>query len=259
MEQEIFNTRTLTFNTPSGHIVTIREQNGADDDVLSNPVDAATLMNLSKFVSGIIVKCDYEGNSNGKISVKQAHELPALDRYCILFNSRIFSLGDTMEFEYNWGENGGKVNYEQDLKEYLFDYSTTPSEEELDSKPNAIPFYPMGKQFKDIPFTTTSGKELMFDILSAEGESWASNLPAEKQTKNSVFMARNLRLKVNDKFEKVTNFSLFSVKDMRDIRAFVLGNDPTFLGLTTIENPVTHEKVDVSVVMFQDFFYPGEI
>lgn len=254
---EIFETRFLEFTTPSGHHVKIREQNGADDDILSNPVEASTLMNISRFVAGIVVECDY--NDTKKLTADQAHSLPALDRYCILFNSRIFSLGETMEFEYDWGENGGKVTYEQDLREFLFDYSTTPTAEELDAKPNAIPFYPERDSIRDLAFTTESGKELMFDLMTARGEAWVANLPLEKQTKNMIFVARDLRLKVNDKYEKVTNFSLFSMKDMRDIRNNILAVDPIFMGITEIENPVTKERAEVSVVAMKDFFYPGEI
>lgn len=257
MEQDVFQTRFMEFVTPSGHHVKIREQNGADDDVLSNPVEAASLLNISRFISGIVVEADY--NESKKITVDQAQGLPALDRYCILFQSRIFSLGEILEFEYDWGENGGKVSYEQDLREFLFDYSSVPTEEELDAKPNAIPFYPEPGKLKDIHFVTESGKELAFDLMTARGESWVANLPLEKQTKNQIYVARDLRLKVGDKFEKVTNFSMFSMKDMRDIRTNILTHDPIFMGITSIENPTTKQTTEISVVALPGFFYPGEI
>lgn len=255
--QEIFETRKFDFVTPSGHMVTIREQNGADDDILSNPVEAQNLMNLSRFISAIVVKADYY--ENGKLTVDQAHSLPVLDRYAILFNSRIFSLGETLDFDYDWKENGGKASYEQDLREFIFDYSKTPTEEELMAKPNAIPFYPGEKKITDFEITTRSGKSLLFDLLTAKGEAWAANLLLEKQTRNVGLMARNLRLKVGEKYEAVSNFSMFSVKDMADIRAMVNTYDPMFMGTTEIENPTTKEKVEVSVVAMSGFFYPGEI
>ncbi len=254
---EIFETRNFEFVTPSGHKVVIREQNGADDDILSNPVEASNLMNLSRFISSIVVKADYY--ENGKLTVDQAHSLPILDRYAILFNSRIFSLGETLDFDYDWKENGGKASYEQDLREFIFDYSKAPTEEELMAKPNAIPFYPGEKKIVDFEITTRSGKTLLFDLLTAKGEAWAANLPLEKQTRNVGLMARNLRLKVGDKYEAVSNFSMFSVKDMVDIRTVVNTYDPVFLGTTEIENPTTHEKIEVSVVAMSGFFYPGEI
>jgi hypothetical protein len=64
----------------------------------------------------------------------------------------------------------------------------------------------MRDKFKDIEFRTESGKELKFDLLTANGEAWITNLPLEKQTKNSIYMARNLCLKVNGTYEKVNSF-----------------------------------------------------
>ena len=258
METNVFETRKFTFVTPSGHNVTIREQNGADDDILSNPASASTGMNISQFLASIITSCDYiEGKT--KITAEEAQLIPSLDRYCILFNSRIFSLGETMEFTFDWGQDGGQVNYEQDLRDFIFDYSQIPTEEELNAKPNAIPFYPNGGQATDLTFTTTSGKELKFDLLNAKGEAYIMNLPLEKQTKNQVFVARNLQVKIGEKYEKVHNFSIFSTKDMIEIRNYVLANDPVFMGNTDIENPVTNQKQTISIVAIKDFFYPGEI
>ena len=257
MEQ--FNHRTFTFVTPSGYEVTIREQNGEDDDVLSNPVEAQNMMNLSRFIANIVVNCNY--NERGRLTPNEAHELPALDRYCILFNSRKFSLGETVDFVYDWGtENGGKQEYSQELDEFLFDYSKIPTDEDILAKPNAIPFYPMGSQFKDIEFETSTGKKLKFDLLNARAESYLLELPLDQRTKNKELVARNLMLEVDGKWDKVTNFRMFSVKEMREIRNEVIGNDPVFMGITSIENPkVPGQTTDISIVALKDFFYPGEM
>ncbi len=51
------------------------------------------------------------GSGNDALNTSQP------SRYAIIFNSRIFSLGEEVEFEYDWGkENGGKVN--QQAKRY---------------------------------------------------------------------------------------------------------------------------------------------
>lgn len=257
--ENILEGRKLEFVAPSGYKYTIREQNGADDDILSNPVDAATMRNLSAFIAAIVVNTDF--TPNGKLTVDQAHNLPCLDRYCILFNSRIHSLGDEVEFEYDWGkDNGGVANYVQDVNEFLFDYSKVPSEEEMEEKPNAIPFYPNGKQFKDIKVELSSGKVVKFDLLTAEGEAYILNLAPNKRTKNQELVARNLCLEVNGNFEKVTSFHLFSVKDMMEIRKEVFAYDPVFNGVSEIVNPNDSTQTTlISVVAIKDFFYPGEI
>lgn len=245
----------VTFTLPSGKVVTIREQNGADDDVLSNPMHAKDMMNISNFISGIVVSSDI--TPNGKLSPEQVHRMPVLDKYCILINSRIFSLGETLEFSYKWG-NGEEFDYEQNLNELIFDYAQEPTQDMLDSKPNAIPYYPMRGEVKDLEFSTKTGKRLMFDLLTSEGEAYVLGLPLDKQTKNQELVARNLRLQVGEKWEKVQNFAIFSVSEMRDIRSFIKGVDPIYSGTVDIENPSTGQKTKVAVMGIDGFFYTRE-
>lgn len=113
------NCRTHEFITPAGYKYSIREQNGADEDILSNPMDVRNLMNLTKFIQAIVVDTDF--TPTRRLTVEDADRIPLNDRYCILFQSRIFSLGDEVEFEYDWGQEGGKQVYGQSLSEMLFE------------------------------------------------------------------------------------------------------------------------------------------
>lgn len=261
MENILNQGKLHTFIAPTGYEYTIREQNGGDDDVISNASEARNLTNLSRFIAGIVVKTD--STSTGKLTVEQAHTMPALDKYCILIQSRIHSLGNIVEFSHDWEmEFGGICNYEQDLKEYLLSsYSDEGvSSEEAIRKPNAIPFYPMGKNNKNISIRVDSGKELVFDLMNTEGEAMVLNLPLDKQTKNKDLEARNIRLVEGDKDVKITNWSFFTASEMREIRKKVLSIDPVFRGLLTIENPIhPGMKKDLSIMGITDFFFPGEI
>ena len=119
--------RTCEFTAPSGFKYSIREQNGADEDILSNPMDSKNLMNLTKFIQAIVVDTDF--TPNRRLTVEDADSIPLNDRYHIIFMSRIFSLGEEVDFEYNWGQNGGVVSYGQPLKEMVFeDYGTLPTD-----------------------------------------------------------------------------------------------------------------------------------
>lgn len=261
MEDQTLYGKKLTFKLPSGYEVTIREQNGEDDDILSNPVDAKTFMNISKFIAGIVTDTDI--TATRLLTADDVKKMPSLDRYTIMINSRIFSLGKTLEFRYDWeGPAEGQVrtiDYEVDLEEeFLFDYGTIPTMQEMEAKPNAIPFYPVSKQSKGITFTTKSGKELCFDLLSAEGESYVMNLPMNERTKNQELIARNLKLKVGENYEIVKNFRMFSSQDMMDIRSTVKGMDPIFPGTTQIEDPDTGQRIMVPVMAVDNFFYPRE-
>ena len=259
MNEDVFQARKFEFVAPSGCKYTIREQNGADDDIISNPIEAQTLTNFSRFIMGIVVNTN--ATESGRLNLQQAHSLPSLDRYCILLNSRIFSLGNILEFEFDWGkENGGKVNYEQDLNELLFDYAQAPTIEELKNKPDAIPYYPNPDKMKDIEFTLNSGKILKFDVLTANGENYVINLPVEKRTKNQDLIARNLCLQVNGNWEKVQSFHLFSTREMMEIRKYVNTYDPIFAGDVEIENPNNPgQTTRVNIMGNRNFFFPGEI
>lgn len=247
-----------TFKVPSGFEYTIREQNGNDDDIISNQAEAQTLTNLSRFIAAIVVDTNY--TDNRKLTLEQAHNLPSLDRYAILINSRIFSLGKELEFTWDWKDKGGQIDYSVDLEEFIFDYGTVPTEEEINNKPNAIPYYPLCSKYTNIELELTSGKKVKFDLLTAKGESFVINLPIESRTKNKELEARNLCLEVNGKWEKVTSFHVFSVKDMAEIRKQVNTYDPLFDGITTVTNPYHPElSQSVSIMGLRGFFYPEEI
>ncbi len=243
---------TKDFYTPSGYFFSIREQNGEDEEILSNVNDMASLMNFTKFIQAIVVSTDF--TQSGKLTIQDVLKLPVNDRYCILFQSRIFSLGDTVEFEYNWPT--GKVEYEQNLNELLYDYDPNKplTEEDLNAKPDAIPFYPNPKQ-KSFEYTTLSGKKILFDILDGEGEKKMVTMPRDKQTRNSPLLCRNLQLEVDGKWELVQNFKLFSVRDMQEIRRYVLEVDPTYTGEVEIENPADGSKTKFPIIIAKDFFF----
>lgn len=247
--------RTMTFFVPSGYQYEIREQNGEDEEILSNPADLKDLMNFTKFIQAIVVKTDF--TQSGRLTVEDALRIPVNDRYCILFKSRIFSLGDSVEFSYEW-EKKQKVDYEQDINELLFnDYSQTPTEEELNAKPDAIPYYPDGKK-TEFEITLETGKRIKFNLLDGNGERKLVSLPREKQTRNSPLLCRNLQLEVEGKWETVQNFSLFTVKETHAIRKAVLEVDPTFEGAVDIENPSTGETVRYPIITAPGFFFLTE-
>lgn len=253
---EVFGQK-LTFKGPSGFEYTIREQNGADDDILSNARNAHNLMNISYFIAAIVVNTN--ATSNHKLTAMDALKLPILDRYCILLQSRIFSLGETLEFVHDWGGNVGKIEYEQNLEEFLFDYSELPTEEILNSKPDAIPFYPNQTNIKDIVAQLPTGKNIKFDLLTGEGEQKLMESTLANRTRNQEFIARNLCLQIDGKWEPVKDFFGFTAKEMVSLRKVVTSNDPIWPGVTHIINPETEESIPISILGIPGFFYPEEI
>lgn len=253
--------KTTKFYLPDGHWVEIREQNGDDDDILSNPVLAQNAHHLNVFVAGIVVNSDL--TPNGKLQPKDVMNMKIRSKYAILFKSRIFSLGDKCEFEYDWGkDNGGIATYEDDLNRYLWDYS----------KPDTFPHSPLDEgydKYRIVPYLNgqaavvqeelTSGKVIRYEYINGHSERFLLELKPEASTKNAELLARNLEEKVKNEWVKVESFRYFSPKDMQEIRESVKINDPNFNPMMDIENPKTGRVIEFPIIAASDFFYPGEI
>lgn len=262
--------RKMAFTLPSGYSCEIREQNGEDEEILSNPANIKAFMNINEFIAAIVTHTDF--TASGKLLVEDVLKLPLLDRAVILINSRIFSIGEELEFTYKWPRAEGskdqaEFEYIQNLKDYLFeDYGNAPTDEELEAKPDAVPYYSLpddkenpGKaQIKDLVLELTSGKRVMWDVATAGSEQYLMKLGIDNISRNKDLIARNLRLEVDGNWEKVQNFRLFSVKDMAEMRKGIISMDPVFTGSTEIEDPVTHQKVELSILTVPTFFYPTE-
>lgn len=263
--------RKMAFTLPSGYSCEIREQNGEDEEVLSNPASIKNFMNINEFIAGIVTHTDF--TASGKLLVQDVLKLPLLDRAVILINSRIFSLGEELEFNYKWprpenSKEQAEFIYTQNLHDYIFDdYSKKPTEKEIEDKPDAVPYYlteedvdhPGKVKLTDLQLTLSSGKEVMWDVATASSEQYLMKLGIDNVSRNKDLIARNLRLKVDGNWETVQNFKLFSVRDMAEIRKEITVMDPTFTGSTDIEDPITNNKTQVSILSVPAFFYLTEV
>lgn len=252
---------TKKFIGPSGYNYTIREENGEDEEVLSNPHDAQNLMNITNFISRIVVSTDF--TESKKLTPQDALNLPLRDRYAILIHSRIFSIGESLDFAYTWPLESEPTYYAQDLRELIFDDYTNISKEALDNKPEAIkPYQDLDLlhkiNFRDYEVTLSTGKEIKFNFMDGNAEAWSLSLPTDKQTKNAELLARGLKLKVNGNWDLVQQFSLFSIKEMSEMRSIVHKLDPIWQGTVEIVNPNTNEKTYYPVLGAPHFFFPTE-
>lgn len=259
----------MTLTAPSGHTYTIREQNGQDEEILTNSADVKNIMNITKFLQAIIVETSRKPEGKG-LTVDEVLRLPVLDRYAIMFEARIFSLGKDMDFVYRWEMPDGTtedIEFEQDLTEFLLpyegilnsDYSEEAIENILQEKPNAIPVYPMRGQERDIIITLETGKKIKFDLLDGHAERYAVKLADNQSTRNAELIARNLHLEVEGNFERVQNFSLFTRKEMAEMRKAVRSIDPVFTGTTELVHPRTNEVVNYPIIANPAFFFPEDM
>ena len=122
---ELFG-ETITLTTPSGYKVVLRQQTGDDDDIISSANLAQDGTSINKFVAGIVVDTDF--NSNGRLTLEDILKMKLSDKYFILFSSRIFSLGQIINFNYEWPTTPEypnptePVEYSEDLSKYIWEY-----------------------------------------------------------------------------------------------------------------------------------------
>lgn len=257
--EETLGFKTKEFTLPSGCTITIREQNGDDDDIISNAALAKNGNHINAFISAITIKTNI--TTHGKLMIKDVMKMKIRDKYAILFMSRVFSLGAQCEFEYDWGkDNGGKVTYEDNLENYIWDYSKGdfPDPGHEDYFDQRIRPYINGNEDRR-ELELTSGKIISYEYLNGFSERYLLELPQEKLTKNAELKARNIEQKLGDKWVKIDNFRFFTPQDMKELRDDVKLYDPTFEGLMDIENPKTGNITKFPIILSPDFFFPGEI
>lgn len=249
------------FLLPSGYEVTIREQNGNDDDILTNKHTAKDMSNFDIFLSSIIIDTNLPFNVNGRITKEGAKKLLLRDKYFILLMSRINSLGNELEFEFKWDEKDDSCKYSEDLNNYVWDYSKPmPKSDEDNYFEDRIQPYNSGA-YDLINIDTPSGKKLRFNLINGEGEKFLLALPVEQHSMNKELEARNLEVMGEDgKWVKIKNFGIFTSREMSYIRKVVSDVDPSLSLSTEVENPkVEGQKEKFLIFSLSGFFFPEGI
>jgi hypothetical protein len=245
--------------TPTGNRVVIRQQNGEDDDILSNSVDSKDGTSINKFCASLVVDSDI--NTGGQLSLGDVLQMKLCDKYYIIIASRIFSLGQILKFSFKWENLKSPVEYEEDLAKFIWDYS----KDYFPYEPNHPEYFEQRIQphkFKKETIrelTLKSGKKVKYTFMNGAGEKYLLRLPEELTSKNQEFLARDLCLWLDNKWIKVQNFKTFSPTDMSELRKELRENDPPNTLMSELENPETHDKVNYPIVGNNDFFFPREI
>lgn len=239
-----------------GDLVTIREQNGEDDSVISKMKDARTGENISKFLASIIV--GFNG-SDARLSHKEINEWKVSDKYYLMIHSRILSLGPDLHFEHvcQNAKCSKKTAYDENLLAYII--PDKKSKEDViklfEDNPNKPLAYPKGSD-TERDFITRSGKKVKYKFLNSGGEKYMINMDPEETNVNMEYTKRDLQLYHNNEYQSISNFAIFSSRDMMDIRSDVAKNDPVFEAISDIICPHCNLHHTVSLVAVTDFFYP---
>lgn len=248
--------KTLTFRLPSGFDVTIREQNGNDDDILSKVSNLKDGSSMGKFLSAIIIE--------PKLSMETINNWKARDKYYAIFKSRVFSLGESVTFKHKCSNTncGKETDWEEDLTQFDNDFMVEPlkPEDEGYKEPNKyqIQKYPNG----DLPtheINLSSGKKVRFTYKNGESERKLLDIKENDISKNTELLIRNLEFFDNLKWQKVQHFGLFNPKDMVEIRNNVKLFDSDWDAVAELNCPHCHNTDLISLVTQPTFFFPEEI
>jgi len=243
---------------PSGMPITIRERNGDDEDILSKLKDNKSTAAMHNFLAAIVV--------NPVLTPEDVAKLRIKDKYYIMFKSRIQSLGSDLTFSHTFTDGDTKtrtVQFDESLDNYDWDFSRP--HEEFPFKPENDEYFkyrctPYPKDTMDtdtFEFELVSKKKCRMEYLNGLGESKSLKKNAGDLTINDKLIIRNFEIQLdNGSWQKVEKFSMFSAREMQEIRSKLDKMDDPFDLLTELINPITGNSELVSLFLKEDFFFP---
>lgn len=268
-ELTVFQGQTFEVVLPSGAIAVIREHSAADDDILTVRSKAKTpaedfIGNMNKYVAAILQNKPYEPESSAKPTLKDVENLRLKDKHYIIFQSRILSIGETLEIEHTCSDETCKVKeiYEIDLKEYDRDL-TLPIEElkELqDEDKLCIMPYPKGYQESTFEVRLSSGKTVILEYLNGHGENFVLQQNKRNDLKaSSEIISRRPKIEVDGTLHEIKNVNIFSKRDKVEISKAIKENDQQFAMSAIITCDHCGNIEYLPLITLQDFFFPEEM
>lgn len=255
------NLPMTSFYLPSGYECIIREHNGEDDETLTTESNILNGTSVHRYIANII---QYHGFYGPGVSLNQVKEMPIRDLYTILIQSRMFSIGEIIEFEYKFSEDEDDAQlFREDIRRYIHTYEDEefPKEGDKDYDPYKLTPYVDNPYEEDIIIKLSSGKEVILNYAKGKAETHMALLKPDKRNINQELKARDIRFKLPnfEDYKTVISFSVFSKRDMNEIRKALLQVDPPLSIITDIEDPKNGEVHEVNVAGLPDFFFPRDL
>jgi hypothetical protein len=254
--ENISKFNTTSFKTPSGFEVTIREQNGDDDDIISRMKDSLDGTAINNFISSIVVSSSIK--PGGKLTPDDVINLKNRDKYYILLKSRIFSLGSEITYKHKCSNVtcGKETEYEEDLKPYDFDFSK-PDEKPSGFKYQILPY--KNGQSPEAEIKLSSGKKIRYTYLNGIGDKKLLELNKDDISKNTELLVRSIQCEINGKWQQLENFKFLTAREMSEIRKHVADNDTQFEAISEVICPFCKNIDHISLLTEPTFFFPLEI
>src|SRR5690554_3954972 len=237
-ELKLFQGTPLTFITPSGVSVTIREQSGEDDAILSrisSREQAEVINNMNTFVASIVTENGY--NNKSYLTLDEAENLKLKDKHYIILKSRLHSIGSELEFDYTCQEESCNETFGvvEDLEQYDQDLDNPGKAEDLFK--HVITPYPNGSS-STVEITLSSNRKIRFEYLTGKGEKYILNaFKKDNFSANTEVFARKLSIEDNGQWVELSSLNIFSKKETTEIRKAIKENDKQFNGGVEVKCP----------------------
>jgi hypothetical protein len=250
---------------PSGRKVTIRENNGDDEELLSKVANAKGNLNMRIYLSSIIVQ-DSETKPDKLTPVEHMGNMKCRDAYYLMYKQRLINLGPQLTFEKTCALTTCKHKTEYDMEVDEFDRDLTLNNEEFKAKMKEtnspysdyiVENYPSGND-SIIEKVLSSGKKIRFKILTLKLEYWRLEQPFENQSNNTIIYERELEYWDENKWVIAKNLKMFSSRDLKEIRGLIDAYDSRFQPLVEYECEKCKSPGVDNLFQMNDFFYPVE-
>lgn len=256
---EIFKGQQLTFTTPSGVPVTIREQSAQDDDLLSalsGNVQDRILGNMNKFIAQIVQENGF--NNKNHLTVEEVENLKLKDKHYILLKSRIHSIGEDLDFEHICQNEDCNHKYPVSINlTKTFDADLSRPLKEQETTEYTITPYPKGTD-SHFEITLSSGLRLRLEYLTGKGEIFMLRAFENKNiTGNTELLARNLSYWDGQEWKLLKSLNVFSKRDSIEIRKQLKGIDEQFNGGVATTCPKCGNEAFLPFTTLPDFFFPA--
>lgn len=255
-ELSVYTGTPLRIFLPSGFEVTIREQNGQDDETLSmitNGKPRDQMDNINRFITSIVTYNSL--TQKNFMTLEEVENLKLKDKYYILLKSRIHSLGDEVVFKNTCSNPNCKHEMEctEDLNQYdadLENYNPEASAYKFAIKP-----YEVGPEITHHEFTLASGKTLRFKYLTGKSEKKTLEFYRTNASRNTDLYIRELEIKSSNGWMVLGSMNVFGPKEMAAIRKEVEKHDSQFIMASEVNCPACGNEMLIPLNGIQDFFF----
>lgn len=254
MNEAIFTGRETTAVMPSGRVITFREPNGDDEEILSNSTYSKDNTNLINYAASLITK---DSSIPHKPLVSDIMKWHANDIYYFMLQQRIAAHGNILKYKHVCVNDKCEIHNKEQDYEYTLDDFLLPAKDKEPTKDQAR-VYPLGMNTM-ANFILSSEKSLRFKILTVELEKNILAIPEAAYTKGTPLIVRELEInKGGEKWELVKYFGVFSAKEMAEIRGHLKKTDPKFDPQLMFDCPKCRTPYIMPLFSTPAFFYPEE-